>query len=153
MTSWMELREYMLAKLLWNVDADPDSLLHDFCIHYYGLAAQPVEELYREMHRSLIASGKRLDIYGYPVDAADGYLAPTQIAKYQALIAAAYDSLQHTYTTPVMAFSPTRWYATASGTLNSPSTMPSSSSPWRVTCRWTALSCPEPTVLLPMANA
>ncbi len=95
MTSWMELREYMLAKLLWNVYADPDSLLHDFCIHYYGLAAQPVEELYREMHRALIASGKRLDIYGYPVDAADGYLAPTQIAKYQALIAAAYDCLHH----------------------------------------------------------
>ena len=95
MTSWMELREYMLAKLLWNVDADPDSLLHDFCIHYYGLAAQPVEELYREMHRALIASGKRLDIYGYPVDAAYGYLAPTQIAKYQALITAAYDSLHH----------------------------------------------------------
>ena len=95
MTSWMELREYMLAKLLWNVDADPDSLLHDFCIHYYGLAAQPVEELYSEMHRALIASGKRLDIYGYPVDAADGYLAPGQVAKYQALIAAAYDSLHH----------------------------------------------------------
>ena len=95
MTSWMEPREYMLAKLLWNVDADPDSLLHDFCIHYYGLASQPVEELYGEMHRALIASGKRLDIYGYPVDAADGYLAPTQIAKYQSLIAAAYDSLHH----------------------------------------------------------
>ena len=93
MTSWIELREYMLAKLLWNVDADPDSLLHDFCVHYYGLAAQPVEELYREMHRSLIASGGRLDIYGYPVDAAQGYLAPEQIAKYQALIAAAYGSL------------------------------------------------------------
>ena len=93
MTSWMELREYMLAKLLWNVDADPDSLIHDFCIHYYGFAAQPVEELYREMHRSLIASGQRLDIYGYPVDAAQGYLAPEQIAKYQALIASAYDSL------------------------------------------------------------
>ena len=93
MTSWLELREYMLAKLLWNVNADPDSLLHDFCMHYYGLAAQPVEELYREMHRSLIASGGRLDIYGYPVDAAQGYLAPEQIAKYQALIAAAYDSL------------------------------------------------------------
>jgi hypothetical protein len=92
-TSWMELREYLLAKLLWNVDANPDSLLHDFCIHYYGMAAQPVEQLYREMHHSLIASGQRLDIYGYPVDAATGYLAPGQIAKYQALIAAAYDSL------------------------------------------------------------
>ncbi len=93
MTSWMELREYMLAKLLWNVNADPDSLLHDFCTHYYGLSAQPVEDLYREMHRALIASGQRLDIYGYPVDAASGYLAPEQIAKYQDLITAAYDSL------------------------------------------------------------
>ena len=93
-TSWMELREYMLAKLLWNVDADPDSLLHDFCIHHYAYAAQPIEELYREMHRSLIASGQRLDIYGYPVDAAQGYLAPQQISKYQALIAAAYDSVR-----------------------------------------------------------
>ncbi|MBQ6069956.1 MAG: DUF4838 domain-containing protein [Bacteroidales bacterium] len=92
-TSWMELREYMLAKLLWDVNANPDSLLHDFCIHHYGFAAHPVEELYREMHRSLIASGQRLDIYGYPVDAANGYLAPEQIAKYQALITAAYDSL------------------------------------------------------------
>ena len=92
-TSWMELREYLLAKLLWNVDADPDSLLHDFCIHHYGFAAQPVEELYHEMHRALIASGQRLDIYGYPVDAATGYLAPKQITKYQALIASAYDSL------------------------------------------------------------
>ena len=45
------------------------------------------------MHRSLIASGQRLDIYGYPVDAATGYLAPGQIAKYLDLIAAAYDSL------------------------------------------------------------
>ena len=95
MTSWMELRQYMLAKLLWNVDADPDSLLHDFCIHHYGLAADPVETLYREMHRSLIASGQRLDIYGYPVDAATGYLSPKQIAKYQTLIAAAYDSIRH----------------------------------------------------------
>ena len=93
-TSWMELRQYMLAKLLWNVDADPDSLLHDFCIHHYAYAAQPVEELYREMHRSLIASGQWLDIYGYPVDAAHGYLAPGQISKYQALIAAAYDSVR-----------------------------------------------------------
>ena len=92
-TSWMELRQYMLAKLLWNVNADSDSLLHDFCNHHYAYAAQPVEELYREMHRSLIASGQRLDIYGYPVDAAQGYLAPQQIAKYQALIAAAYDSV------------------------------------------------------------
>lgn len=92
-TSWMELREYLLAKLLWDVEADVDSLMHDFCLHYYGWAAQPMEELYREMGRSLVASGKRLDIYGYPIDGAQGYLAPSQIAKYQALLQSAYGCL------------------------------------------------------------
>lgn len=92
-TSWMELREYLLAKLMWDVDADVDSLLHDFCQHYYGFASQPVEELYREMTRALVASGKRLDIYGYPIDAAQGYLAPAQITKYQTLIRKAYECL------------------------------------------------------------
>lgn len=93
-TSWMELRQYLIAELLWNVNADADSLIHDFCYHYYGPAAQPVENLYREMERSLKASGQWLNIYGYPIDAAKGYLAPQHIARYQQLIAQAYALLR-----------------------------------------------------------
>jgi hypothetical protein len=38
-------------------------------------------------------TGKRLDIYGYPIDGAQGYLAPSQIVKYQALLQSAYGCL------------------------------------------------------------
>lgn len=89
-TSWMELRCYLIAKLMWDVDADVDSIFADFCSGYYGRAAQPVMEYYREMHRSLNASGQRLDIYGYPIDGVEGYLSPGQISKYQSLLADAY---------------------------------------------------------------
>lgn len=89
-TSWIELRCYLIAKLMWNVDADVDSIFTDFCTGYYGPAAQPIMDYYREMHRSLNASGKRLDIYGYPIDGVEGYLSPGQIKKYQSLIADAY---------------------------------------------------------------
>lgn len=89
-TSWMELRTYLTAKLLWNVDADVNAIFTDFCRGYYGKAAQYIETFYREMHQSLIASGKSLRIYGYPIDGKEGYLSPTQIEKYQHLIAQAY---------------------------------------------------------------
>ena len=34
-----ELRAYMLSKLMWNVEADTDSLMHTFLDGYYGKAA------------------------------------------------------------------------------------------------------------------
>ena len=89
-TAWMELRTYLIAKLLWNVDADVDSLTRDFCQGYYGPAAQPMMQLYAHMHQSLIQSGQWLNIYGYPTDAREGYLSPSQIRHYQSLVADAY---------------------------------------------------------------
>lgn len=89
-TSWMELRSYLLAKLMWNVDADVDSLTDDFCRGYYGPAAKPIKDFYAEMHRALNASAQRLDIYGFPINGVKGYLSPDQMKRYQSLIAEAY---------------------------------------------------------------
>lgn len=89
-TSWMELRNYLLAKLMWNPDLDVDSLTRDFCTGYYGAAAQPILEFYAEMHRSLVESHKPLIIYGYPTDGTRGYLNPEQMRRYQSLIGQAY---------------------------------------------------------------
>lgn len=89
-TSWMEIRTYLTAKLLWNVDANFDSLFTDFCSGYYKDAAPYIKEFYQSMHQSLIKSKNRLDIYGYPIDGKDGYLSPTQISYYQKLINDAY---------------------------------------------------------------
>ena len=92
-TSWMELRTYLLAKLMWDVDADADSIIHDFCQGYYGPAGNAAESLYREMCQALIASGKHLDIYGYPIDGQDGYLSPEQMQRYRELMSEGYAAL------------------------------------------------------------
>lgn len=82
-TSWMELRQYLLAKLMWNADANPDSLIYDFCSHYYGPASEEVISVIANMTNSVLGNpGKRLDIYGYPIDAADTYLTPQMMEIY-----------------------------------------------------------------------
>lgn len=89
-TSWMELRNYLLNKLMWDVDVDVDSIVHDFCTGYYGKAAPVVEELLRECHTALIESGQRLDIYGYPINAVNGYLSPQKVRDYEGLFSKAF---------------------------------------------------------------
>lgn len=89
-TSWMELRTYLIAKLMWNVDADVDSLTDDFCRGYYGAAAEPMRRLYDEMHRSLVESGQWLNIYGFPTDGRDGFLSQGQMDKYRKWVGEAY---------------------------------------------------------------
>jgi len=44
--SWMitHLNYYVRAKLMWDVDSDVPSLVHDYCVRFYGAAAQPVED-------------------------------------------------------------------------------------------------------------
>lgn len=92
-TSWMEIRNYLIAKLLWNVDVNQDAIMNDFCEGYYEAAAPFIREYFISMHQSLLKSGKRLDIYGYPISGKDGYLSPTQIKTYQDLISRAYQSV------------------------------------------------------------
>lgn len=89
-TAWMELRNYLIAKLMWDVNADVDSLKRDFCQGYYGAAGPIMLSLYDAMESELVKSGKRLDIYGYPVDHADGFLRPQMIASYKHLLQQAY---------------------------------------------------------------
>lgn len=92
-TSWMEIRTYLLAKLMWNVDADVDSLTRDFCQGYYGAAGKYMEQLMADMTQALVASGKHLDIYGYPINGADGYLAPDKMKHYYQLMEQAYKAV------------------------------------------------------------
>ena len=89
-TSWMDIRCYMLAKLLWNPDADMDSVMADFYQGYYGGAGRYVKEVIDTMTSALLQSGQRLDIYGYPVDAVDGYLSLERFHQYDSLMRLAY---------------------------------------------------------------
>ncbi len=80
-----ELRTYLIAKLLWDPDADVDVLTNDFLRGYYGKAAPYLRQYIDGMHDALEASGEDLTIYGYPLPSKKGYLAPQNLDKYVAL--------------------------------------------------------------------
>ncbi|WP_078119563.1 DUF4838 domain-containing protein [Thiosocius teredinicola] len=52
-----QLRAWMLSRLLWNPDLDPEEVVREFCELYYGPAAQPVMQYIDLMHRAIRQSG------------------------------------------------------------------------------------------------
>ncbi|PIX39577.1 MAG: hypothetical protein COY42_16000 [Armatimonadetes bacterium CG_4_10_14_0_8_um_filter_66_14] len=48
-----ELRNYLLAKLLWNPNVDENAVRQDFLAGVYGPAAQPLEEYLRSLQRAV----------------------------------------------------------------------------------------------------
>jgi len=80
-----ELRAYLIAKLLWNPEADVKAIMSDFLNGYYGKAGIYIQEYLELMTEALLASDTRLDIFGNPVSAKDSYLTPELMKKYEAL--------------------------------------------------------------------
>lgn len=80
-----ELRSYLISKLLWDPNANADTLMNDFLRGYYGAAAGPIRQYIDEMRQALLASGKPLRIFGSPNEAADSYLTPALIIRYKQL--------------------------------------------------------------------
>lgn len=81
-----DLRSYVIAKLLWNPDANVDAIIDDFLAGYYGEAAPHLRRGIDIMTRALIRSGERLDIYGNPYTPVEGYLSPRLMARYERLL-------------------------------------------------------------------
>ena len=84
-----ELRTYLIAKLLWNPDADVAALTADFLKGYYGPAAPYIGDYIRLLHDSIDKTHGDLGIYGFPWDGIKTYLTPALIAKYEKLFARA----------------------------------------------------------------
>jgi hypothetical protein len=76
-----ELRCYMLAKLMWDATADPDTLMNDFLNGYYG-AAGPFIRQYIDLETAeLLKSGLSLGTEP-PVNHVSGFLSPANIDAY-----------------------------------------------------------------------
>lgn len=80
-----ELRQYLLAKLLWNPDVNVDSLTNQFLKGYYGAAGPFIGNYLDEMTGALQRSGKTLWIYGSPMQETDAFLSPENTRSYNAL--------------------------------------------------------------------
>jgi hypothetical protein len=79
------LRTYIIAKLLWNPDADVNAIKEDFINGYYGQAAPFITQYIESMHDALEQSGGNLAIYGYPWDGVKTYLTPQLLDQYEEL--------------------------------------------------------------------
>lgn len=73
-TDFSEMRSYLAAKLMWNADADLDSLMTGFMDGYYGPAGKYLYQYEKMREGALLGSGQRLWIYDSPVSHKDGML-------------------------------------------------------------------------------
>jgi hypothetical protein len=76
------LRGYLIAKLMWNPDADPDIIINDFLNGYYGAAGTYLRQYIDAMSRSLLENESKLEIFGDPRDAMDSYLSVDMLKEY-----------------------------------------------------------------------
>jgi hypothetical protein len=69
----MELRQYLMAKCLWNPDYDARKAMDEFLDGYYGPAAPPIREYLDMLHRKVRDDHIHMFIWAGPGDA---YLTP-----------------------------------------------------------------------------
>jgi len=93
-SEFVELRTYIIAKLLWNPDADVDAIIDDFVDGYYGPAGKYIRQYINTMHDALDQSGGNLGIYGYPFDGINTYLTPDLIKTYESIFDEAEKSVE-----------------------------------------------------------
>lgn len=80
-----ELRAYLVSRLMWNPEANTDSLTQHFLHGYYGEAAPALYRYIKVMEGALMGSGQRLWIYDSPVSHKRGMLKPELMKRYKAL--------------------------------------------------------------------
>tara|TARA_B100000963_G_scaffold324987_1_gene310896 strand:- start:470 stop:2806 length:2337 start_codon:yes stop_codon:yes gene_type:complete len=79
------LRAYLITKLMWNPNADPNLIINDFLHGYYGEAATLILNYIDRMREALLNDNFRLNIFGDPRDAINNYLAPDKMIEYNRL--------------------------------------------------------------------
>ncbi len=82
---WAELRSYVLAKLMQDNKADVKKLTADFMKAYYGNAAKYLQQYLDMVQDRMIASKRKLDIYGNPINAWNSWLTPELLDQYSTL--------------------------------------------------------------------
>jgi hypothetical protein len=64
-----QMRQYVIAKLLWNPDYDVDLAVNEFMTAYYGMAAAAMRQYFDLIHRQVEAPDVHMSIYDPPTSA------------------------------------------------------------------------------------
>ena len=81
-----ELRQYILAKLLWDTKTDIEKTTDDFLRGLYGKAAPAVKKYLNLLTENQNKFNQYLDIYSGPVQARNTFLNPEAMSQYDKLI-------------------------------------------------------------------
>lgn len=91
-----ELRSYIVSKLLWNVNADVESIMKGFLKDFYGEAAAPYIYDYIKLREgALLGSQIPLWIYDTPVTHKEGMLNDQLMRRYNQLFDKAEDAVKN----------------------------------------------------------
>lgn len=95
------LRGYLLAKCMWNPQADAWAVITDFCRGYYGAASEYILRYIEESTSAMEAAGGELNIFGGPMDAKDSWMDEEHFYAYEAWMEEALDAVK---TDPVLTY-------------------------------------------------
>lgn len=83
---WAELRDYLVAEILRDDNADVKALTAQFLEEYYGPAAKFLLPYIGQTHGNMEESKRNLDIYGNPVNEWNAWLSPKFLDDYSQLM-------------------------------------------------------------------
>lgn len=90
-----ELRQYLLAKLMWNTDIDVEATTADFLRGFYGKGAPFVSKYLNLLQVNQKKSNAYLDLYSGPVEARNTFLTPEAIDQYDQLLEQASNAVEN----------------------------------------------------------
>lgn len=81
-----ELRQYLLAKIIWDTDTDAEAVTNDFINGFYDDAAPFVKKYIDLLIENQEKSNRYLDIYTSPIEGRNTFLSPAAMDQYDQLI-------------------------------------------------------------------
>ncbi|REH01843.1 uncharacterized protein DUF4838 [Flavobacterium aquicola] len=84
-----ELRQYLLAKIIWDTNTDIDAVMDDFLTGFYGNASPFIKKYIELLIQNQQKSNRYLDIYTNPIESRNTFLSPEAMDQYDQLISQA----------------------------------------------------------------
>lgn len=81
-----ELRQYLLAKIIWDTNTDVEAVTNDFLNGFYGDAAPFVKKYIDLLIQNQEKNDRYLDIYTNPIESRNTFLSPEAMNQYDQLI-------------------------------------------------------------------
>jgi hypothetical protein len=81
-----ELRQYLLAKIIWDTNTDVEAVINDFINGFYGNSAPFVKKYIDLLTLNQHKNNRYLDIYTNPIESRNTFLSPEAMDQYDQII-------------------------------------------------------------------